>query len=168
MKPKIILLFFTYYLLLTTAIGCDAFRKKFIRKPKAQKEVRVVVETKRYESTLSQKQVYVRYFAFWQAWHEELVDTLDMQEVNRKRRTAAGRGIVENLKQMRRLLMPEKQKQLDLYILVQEDIMRQLEEYRISHAKSLRIKSMLKKQKREIKGKFHYKNIEAYLIKDDS
>ncbi|MCQ9207853.1 MAG: hypothetical protein NG712_00495 [Omnitrophica bacterium] len=165
-KSKVILLLITYLLLLTTVIGCEAFRKKFVRKAKREKEIKVVIETYEYESRYSIEESYKRYFLFWRTAHEELINLLDRQDLSRKRRVFVAGKIVENLQHMRQLLLPEKQSELDTHILEQENILNQLQRYKLSHGQRLRIKSALKKQKRQIRKEFSYKDIQGYLIKE--
>ena len=45
-------------------VGCEAFRKKFVRKPKKEEEVKVVVYTHEYESQYTVDQLYKRYYMY--------------------------------------------------------------------------------------------------------
>lgn len=165
-KFKIILLLTTYFLLLTSFLcGCEAFRRKFVRQSTRKKEVRVVTQTKEYTSEESTEETYKKYYLFWRASHDELVDALDAQEPNFKKQIYAAKKIIEHLQQMRELLLIEKQRELDILIETQEDILKQLDRFRLPHIQMLKIKSTLNKQKRCIQGKFGYKQIQEYLIK---
>lgn len=164
MKFKAFLLLTTYFLLLTTLFGCEAFRKKFVRKPK-EKEVKIVVETYEYESEPAEK-TYKRFFLFWRAAHEEMINSLKSQDSNRKKLVFAAEKIIENLQQMRQLLMPQMQARLDTFISEQKDIARQLNRFKLQHAQLIRIKSMLEKQRRQIQKEFNYKHIQEYLVKE--
>lgn len=154
------------FLLAGSLCGCDAFRKKFVRKPKDEKEVKVVVNTREYASQYSRKQIYEKYFLFWKAANDELLGLLDIQKTSRKKRIYYAKKIGENLLQMQKLLAPEKQKVLDAYILEQKQIAVELKKYSLSPGKKLQIKSILRKQRREVRKEFSYKNIEEYLIKE--
>ena len=164
MKFKAFLLLTTYFLLLTTLFGCEAFRKKFVRKPK-EKEVKIVVETYEYEAESAEK-TYKRFFLFWRAAHEEMINSLKSQDGNRKKLVFAAEKIIENLQQMRQLLMPQMQARLDTFISEQKDIARQLNRFKLQHAQLIRIKSMLEKQRRQIQKEFNYKHIQEYLVKE--
>lgn len=164
MKFKAFLLLTTYFLLLTTLFGCEAFRKKFVRKPK-EKEVKIVVETYEYEAESAEK-TYKRFFLFWRAAHEEMINSLSTQDSNRKKLVFAAEKIIENLQQMRQLLMPQMQARLDTFISEQKDIARQLNRFKLQHAQLIRIKSMLEKQRRQIQKEFNYKHIQEYLVKE--
>ena len=165
-KFKVVLMLSTIYYLLSTSLGCEAFRKKFVRKPKKEKEVEVVVHTQEYVSEYSTEETYKKYFLFWRTWHEELLNSLSAQDGNRKKRVFAAKKIVENLQQMRQLLLPEKQNRLDIYISEQKDIVRQLNKYNLNRIQRLRIKSILEKQRRQIQREFKYRHVQEYLIKE--
>lgn len=152
--------------LLFSVSGCEAFRKKFVRKSKRQKEVKVVIETYEYESMYSVEETYKRYFLFWRAAHEEMINSLKSQDGNRKKLVFAAEKIIENLQQMRQLLMPQMQARLDTFISEQKDIARQLNRFKLQHAQLIRIKSMLEKQRRQIQKEFNYKHIQEYLVKE--
>jgi len=162
-KFKVILLLIAYSLQLTALCGCEAFRKKFVRKPK-KKQIRVVVIPQEYTPEHSAQQVYKKYFLFWRASHDELINSLDAQDANRKKRISSAKKIIENLQQMRELLIPEKQSRLNAFILEQETVLRELHRYNLSPGQKLRIKSTLNKQRRQIEKVFDYKHIQEYLI----
>ena len=160
---QIVILSTFYFLLSTSLCGCEAFRKKFVRKPKREKEVKVVVDTQEYKSRYSKEADYKRYFLFWRISHQELTNLLDDQEASRKRLLFTAKKIVENLEQMRQLLLPEQQSRLDTLISKQKEIIRQLDRRQLERVQKLRIKSILKKQKRQIQKEFHYQAIQEYL-----
>ncbi len=162
-----ILVLFSVFCLLFSLCGCEAFRKKFVRKSKRGKEVEVVIHPIEYESKYTIEEAYKKYFSFWRAWRDELVNSLDAQDANRKKQVFTAKRTLENLQQMRKLLLPEKQTRLDVFILGQKDIVRQLEGYSLSHIRKLRIiKNMLEKQRRQIQKEFKYKQIEKFLVKE--
>lgn len=162
---KIIFLLTAYSLQLTALCGCEAFRRKFVRKSERKKEVRVVTQTKEYTSEESTEETYKKYYLFWRASHDELVDALDAQDENRKKQIYAAEKIIEHLQQMRELLLIEKQRELDIFIERQRDILEQLDRFRLTRVQVLRIKSTLNKQKRRIQEEFGYRHIQEYLIK---
>jgi len=167
MKLRTILILSTIYCLLSTSLcGCEAFRKKFVCKPKKEKEVEVIVHTQEYVSEYSTEETYKKYFLFWRTWHEELLNSLSAQNGNRKKRVFAAKKIVENLQQMRQLLLPEKQNRLDIYISEQKGIVRQLNKYNLNRIQRLRIKSILEKQRRQIQREFKCRQVQEYLIKE--
>ena len=162
-KFKAILLLIAYSLQLTTLCGCEAFRKKFVRKPK-KKQIRVIVTPQEYAPEHSAEELYKKYFLFWRASHDELIDSLDAQDANRKKRISSAERIIENLRQMHGLLTLKKQARLDIFILEQEDTLRELDRYNLSPGRKSRIKNTLEKQKRQIEKVFGYRHIQEYLI----
>ncbi len=143
--------------------GCEAFRKKFVRKPK-KKQIRVVVSPQEYTPEHSAQEVYKKYFLFWRASHDELTDSLGAQDANRKKRISSAKKIIENLRQMHGLLILKKQARLDIFILEQESRLRELDRYNLNPGQILRIKSTLNKQRRQIEKEFDYRHIQEYLI----
>jgi len=137
-----------------------------VRRSTKEKEVKVVIETYEYEPKYSLEQTYKRYFLFWRTAHEELITLLNMQDVSRKKRVFTAEKIIENLQHMRQLVLPEKQSELDAHILEQENILKQLERYKLRRAQMLRIKSTLKEQKRQIREEFSYEEMQGYLVKE--
>lgn len=164
MKFKVVLILSSIFCLLFTSLGCEAFRKKFVRKPKKEKEVKIVVETYEYESQYSPQTSYKKYFSFWRGWQDELINSLDIQHVNRKKLTVASEKIVANLDQMHQLLLPEKQKELEGYIAEQKEIAMQLQQPSLSRTQILEIKSSLERNKKQIQKEFNYKKIQQYLV----
>ncbi|MFC1630991.1 hypothetical protein ACFL2I_00345 [Candidatus Omnitrophota bacterium] len=163
MKAKTYLLLIAYSLQLVALSGCEAFRKKFVRESKKKKEIRAVTQTIDYASDLTTEQTYKNYYLFWSSWHEELIVLVNDQNSNRKKQLYAARMIVENLTQMRKLLVPAKQEQLGVFIAEQEDIIKKLDKFQISHLEMLRIKSSLARQKKQIQKEFDYRSIQENL-----
>ena len=164
-KFKVILLVTVYCLLVTLLCGCEAFRKKFVRKAKREKEIKVVIHTEEYESRYSIEETYKTYFLFWRVAHEDLINLLDVQDGNRKKRIFAAKKVIENLQYMRQLLLLEKQVRLDAFISELERIVTQLDTYKLKRTQSLRIKSILEKQRRQIQREFSLRHIQEHLIK---
>ena len=145
--------------------GCEAFRKKFVRKPKI-KEVKVVVHTYEYESEYSLEKAYKKYYSFWRGAHEELISLLNARDENRKRRVFAAEKVVEALLQMQELLLPPKQTRLDDLIIAQKDIVRELDRYNLTLSQKLNILGTLQGLRRQIQKEFRYKEIQGFLVKE--
>lgn len=120
MRKKIFLLV-TSSLLLVTLIGCDAFVRKFTRKPKKdqyQKE-EMVLAPEEYKPTMSKEQLYRQYFLFWKSWQDELTNSLISLpgiSPNHKKQVDCVNEAIKNLMGMRSLLNNDAQKKLDIYI----------------------------------------------------
>ena len=162
-KLKAILILSIFYFLLSTLCGCEAFRKKFVRKAKGEKEVRVVTQTDEYTSGYSIIESYQRHFSFWLAAHDELIVALRRQQGSRKRRLEMANRSADELLQMRQFLIKKQQLRLDQYILKQKAIAQKLAQRRISRAQWLRIKGSLNRQKSGIKKEFSLKTIRDFL-----
>ena len=109
----------TCYLLLVTFIGCEAFVRKFTRKPKQENEPQdeMVVAPEEYKVlVVSKEEQYRQYFLFWKSWHDELIQSF-FSTTNRKKYISCADEAIENLSQIHPLLKPEKQTRLDAYLL---------------------------------------------------
>jgi len=114
--PQIIILS-TCCSLLVTLLGCEAFVRKFTRKPK-KKEAReeIVLMPEVYSpSDIPVEDRYRSYFVFWQSWQDELISALSSQESHKKRISCLDEAI-KNLESFKPLLYEEKQKDLDTYL----------------------------------------------------
>ena len=60
------------------SFGCEAFKKKFIRKPKHEPpEEEMVIYPKDYsKQQLPSDQAYKQYYTFWKTWHQEILNFL--------------------------------------------------------------------------------------------
>lgn len=115
---KKLILLVTSYLLLVTLIGCDAFVRKFTRRRKKEnlpQEEMVLVPEEYKAPVVAKDELYRQYFFFWKSWHDELIQALTTGASHKKQIDCANEAI-KNLQQLKALLKPEKQKQLDTYV----------------------------------------------------
>ena len=108
----------TCCLLLATLIGCDAFVRKFTRKPKKEKveeEVMVLAPEEYKGPQMTQEEIYRQYFLFWKSWQDELIISLS-EGGNRKKQIDCTEEAIKNLQNLRELLQETKKKTLDVYI----------------------------------------------------
>lgn len=98
-------------------IGCDAFVRKFTRKPKKERISReeMVLVPEEYKSTMTQEQIYRQYFLFWQSWQDELIESLVQKKSNKKQVDCAQEAL-KNLDSLRAMMKEDKQKKFDVYI----------------------------------------------------
>ena len=164
-KPKIthIILLATCYLLLTTLIGCEAFVKKFTRKPKKDqtKEVPILVPEDYPLSNISTEERYRQYFLFWQSWQDELITALGSSASYKKINTCLKEAII-NLEEAKPLLFEEKQKELDVYL----EKLRHLDseiKHDIYSAKLATHKSKAERLKRNILRDLSYSKVKNHL-----
>lgn len=162
-KVKIVLLF-TVCCLLFTSMGCDAFVRKFTRKPKKDKEKKeelVLVPVEYNTQKASKEDLYQQYYLFWVGWQEQFIDSL-IYDTNRKKSIACASEAVSNLEQMWKLLKNEKQEELAVYIKQSKDLVTAMENdpYRSKVDYYLDRASRLKTQ---IQKKFSFKKIKDNL-----
>lgn len=98
--------------------GCQTLKKKFTRKPKAEKEnvEEVIYAPQEYPAqVLSNEDMYRDYYALWRGWAQDLDEAL-VEGGNRKRQAMSITEMVNNLNKMKGLLTVEAQSGLDKYI----------------------------------------------------
>jgi len=98
--------------------GCDAFVRKFTRKPKKEnqpKQELVLVPQEYKPPKMTKEEVYRQYFLYWKSWHDELINSLSGGSSHKKQIDCANEAI-NNLEALRVTLQEAKQKKLDAYI----------------------------------------------------
>ncbi len=116
---KKLLLLVTSYALLVTSIGCEAFVRKFTRKPKRdqmQKEELVLAPEEYKGLSIPSNELYLQYFLFWKSWQDELIESLSTRSVNHKKQVSCVNEAIKNIQQARSLLKQEKKDALDKMI----------------------------------------------------
>jgi hypothetical protein len=114
-KQSFLLLVIVSLVILT---GCEAFVRKFARKPKKDDQVRqeIVLVPQEYNiSQIPREDLYRQYFLFWRSWHDELINSLTYSSSQKKKLDCLDEAI-KNLVSMKFLLKQEKQIKLDGYI----------------------------------------------------
>ncbi|MFA5362224.1 MAG: hypothetical protein WC335_03110 [Candidatus Omnitrophota bacterium] len=104
-------------LVMVSSAGCEALSRKFIRKSKKEKEpVQMVLVPEAYTGpAMAPEEKYRHYFFYWESWHEELIQALNVNG-NKKKQADSAEQAVKNLAIVRGLLDPERQKIMDGYI----------------------------------------------------
>ena len=129
MKSKILLLVTSCSLILTM-LGCDAFVRKFTRKPKKAnlpKEQMVLAPEEYIPPKMTKEEVYRKYFLYWKSWHDELINAL-LAGASQKKQIDCANEALENLEGLRKVLQGAGQKKLDVYINQLKDLKSDLEE----------------------------------------
>jgi hypothetical protein len=104
--------------MLSGLCGCEAFVRKFTRKPKKENiaRVEIVVAPEEYRGPrLSKEELYRQYLLYWKSWQDELITSLS-GGANHKKQIGCVSEAIKNLLNLRALLNEEKQKKLDIYI----------------------------------------------------
>ncbi|MBI4707011.1 MAG: hypothetical protein HY761_03690 [Candidatus Omnitrophica bacterium] len=101
---------------LVSALGCEAFVRKFTRKKKTQVEEEMVLEPEEFKGPgLSKEQLYRQYFLFWKSWQTELIEAF-LQARSQKKKLDCAQQAIDNLNNLRPLLNTDAQTKLDVYI----------------------------------------------------
>ena len=117
MRSRFILLV-TSSCLLVTILGCDAFVRKFTRKPKNQEnlEEQMILAPEEYNNlALNPSQEYQQYFLFWKSWQDELIVALQ-ENRSQKKKIDCLKEAIRSLENLVPLLGPEPRESLSRYI----------------------------------------------------
>ncbi len=103
--------------LLLNLVGCESFTRKFTRKSKkSEQTVEMVLIPQEYKGpNMSKEEIYRQYFIYWKSWQDELINALT-QKASLKKKIDCAQEALKNLAQMKRLLVLDAQKNLDLTI----------------------------------------------------
>jgi len=99
-------------------LGCDAFVRKFTRKPKKEAllaEEMVLVPEEYKGPQITKEEQYRQYFLFWKSWQDELITSL-LEKRSQKKQIDCAKEAIRNLVSLKAFLNEEKQKKLDIYI----------------------------------------------------
>jgi len=158
-------------LLLVTAwvtvslFGCEAFVRKFTRKQKKEegkREEMVLVPQEYLGPDLTKEELYRQQFLFWEAWHDELIETLT-GSANHKKQVGCAEQAIKNLEQVRARLDEPTRKKLDVYL----DKLRGLKDAIVKDGYSNNASSRrgsAERIKRDILKNFSYQKIKDYLL----
>ncbi|MEW6101054.1 MAG: hypothetical protein AB1481_02030 [Candidatus Omnitrophota bacterium] len=111
---------------LFTSCGCDAFVRKFTRKPKKESmpaEELVLAPQEYTGPAMSTEELYRQYFLFWKSWQDELISALSSRASQKKQLDCINEAI-ENLVNLREYLKEDRKKILDKYI-TESDVLKQ-------------------------------------------
>jgi len=114
--PIVIMVISLWFLF--SLIGCDAFVRKFTRKPKTENlpQEEMVLAPEEYKGPqMSKEELYRQYFLFWKSWQEEVISSL-LEKASHKRQVNCAEEAIRNLNSLRELLNEDKQKKLDIYL----------------------------------------------------
>jgi len=109
---------------LCTLLGCEAFVRKFTRKPQKQDssiEDLVLVPEEYASLQISKDELYQKYFLYWKSWQDELIASL-YPGSNHKKQIDCVNEALNNLAKIKGLLRPEINKQVDVYLAQLENL----------------------------------------------
>ncbi|MFA5311264.1 MAG: hypothetical protein WC355_03010 [Candidatus Omnitrophota bacterium] len=161
MKRPVFILLLVFLVNLT---GCEAFARKFTRKSKKDKapEEMVLAPEEWSGPKMSKEEIYRRYYNFWQSWQEELINVLT-QKASLKKRVDCAQQSIKNLSGMRSMLNVTKQKQLDVYLSLMNDLLASIKADIYGTANSSN-RQKSERVKRNIMQSFSYPDIKGDLI----
>jgi len=117
-RIKIFLLLIGLLILVFEECGCEAFVKKFRRKPKKEEQAQeeMVFVPQEYPSLfVNKEEAYRQYFLYWKGWQDELINAL-LSRTSLKKQLSCIDEAIKNLLQLKTILAEEKVKPLDAYI----------------------------------------------------
>lgn len=143
--------------------GCEAFVRKFTRKPKKDKgSVEVVLAPEEFKGPeMTKEEIYRKYLLYWQVWQDELIQSLS-EGISHKKRIDCAQEALNNLEYLRSLVKPEKYGKLDGYL-------KQLQGLKEEMGKDLYgrgvsgYKVTAERMKRDILRDFSYQKVKDYL-----
>lgn len=150
--------------LIVNLTGCEAFVRKFTRKPKKDSLPReeIVAAPQEYKApVMSREEQYRQYFLYWKSWQDELINSLT-NTTNPKKQIGCIAEAIKNLQELKGLLKEEKQKILSDYINQMERLKNAITQdiYGI-HAVTSRYEA--ERLRRDILQLFSYPKIKDYL-----
>lgn len=149
-------------LLFVSLLGCEAFVKKFTRKPKKQEEVEMVLIPQDYRSRFSNKEEEYRYyFMVWESWQDELINALLYQKSHKKQLDCLNQAL-KNLIQLKNLLLPLKQETLEPYIKQMELLGKDISNDRYS-IRTVHHRSKAERIRRMVAKSYSYSKVKDYL-----
>lgn len=151
--------------ILINMFGCEAFVRKFTRRPKVDQfsKEEVILVPQDYEaSVLSKEQYYRKYFFLWISWQDELINALGSAQSNRKKSLGCIKEATNSLMQLMPLLDEKTQVKLNSYL--QE--LKNLEDLIKQDVYGLQVNNhriLAERIKRNILRDFSYKKIRGNL-----
>ncbi|MFA7271361.1 MAG: hypothetical protein WC090_01430 [Candidatus Omnitrophota bacterium] len=157
-------LLFTFYFLLFTLCGCEAFVRKFTRKSKKDKvPVEMVLAPEEWKGPqMTKEEQYRQYFVFWQSWQDELINALT-QNASQKKKFDCAQQAMKNLVGLRSLLNESKQKQLDIYLKQLVDLQNDIKSDIYGNANNF-YRQNSEKLKMNISQRFSYSDVKNDIL----
>ncbi|MDD5196197.1 MAG: hypothetical protein PHV92_01030 [Candidatus Omnitrophica bacterium] len=157
-------LLFTFYFLLFTLCGCEAFVRKFTRKSKKDKApVEMVLAPEEWKGPqMTKEERYRQYFVFWQSWQDELINALT-QNASQKKKLDCVQQAMKNLVGLRSLLNESKQKQLDIYLKQLVDLQNDIKSDIYGNANNF-YRQNSEKLKMNISQRFSYSDVKNDIL----
>ena len=162
---RVIFYSFLLIIFIFDSLGCESFRKKFVRKPKKEREEGdMIITPKDYSAQqLSSSEAYKQYYTYWKAWQDELVGILK-KGVSKKKIMSCFEQAILNLNRMKELISSEEKiKSLEDYIAKLSTMESEVrgKEFAMISINSLRVES--ERLLRSIHRDFSFSKVEGSL-----
>ncbi|MDP2939379.1 MAG: hypothetical protein Q8O13_04770 [Candidatus Omnitrophota bacterium] len=163
---KLILIIFLSFSLISLA-GCEALKKKFIRKHKGEQkeEVQVIFEPQEYPlQEFTNEELYQNHYLLWKSWKQELSEALQ-EGINNKKRIESVKEMIAHLEAMKFLLLDNHQKQLELFIQSAKKINDKILAGRLNNSDFMVLRNNLETLEKNIRNNYSYKKVKDFIKK---
>ena len=112
------IILFSLLIMVYGLCGCEAFVRKFTRKPKIEdlpKEEMVLSPEEYQAPNLSKEELYRQYLLYWKTWQGEMVDSLTLNG-NHKKQVSCAQETIKNLELLGEMLDDTSRKKIDAYL----------------------------------------------------
>jgi hypothetical protein len=148
-------------------VGCEAFVRKFTRKPKKDKIVKeeLVLLPQEYAAPqMTNEELFQQYFLFWRSWQDELIESLSSwHSMNHKKQVSCAKEAMENLRQVAALLQGEPRGKIEVFVdrstQLYADVLRD-----VYGSRAARNRQTAERIKRSIMKDFPFQRIKDNLI----
>jgi len=161
---KIFLTLFLFFFIFSLT-GCEAFTRKFKRKPKkeALQQEEMVLEPVEYPvSQIDKEELYRRYFLYLRSWNDELIESFN-GAVNRKKQAECIIQLIRNLNEIKQLLKDEKQDLAEIFINKFRDLQDSLDKD-LFNFDTARLKLQVERLKKNIDSELSLSKIKELLL----
>jgi hypothetical protein len=160
-KFQVLILILGVSALICSLCGCEAFVRKFTRKPKGEEpKPEMVLIPEEYPTLFANtEEAYRTYFLYWQSWQDELINAL-LNGMSQKKQLSCVDEAIKNLMQIKTLLLEEKQKELEAYIVKLTDLRSNIQDDPYS-SNAVRNRSTAEILKRNILRDFSYSKVKG-------
>lgn len=151
------------FIFLMGCSGCSGpWRRKFVRKKKAEVKEEPVLHPKDYSKEFTNKQLYANHFAFWRNAESEFIHCLKDQKSRKRMMTYTSYAMVE-LKKLYDLLVEEKQKELLPFLEELKVIAAKISQPNYVNSHRNLLVSRSSKHYRTVSRKFSYYSMKEYI-----
>jgi hypothetical protein len=165
-KSKLIFIIFISVSLLSLG-GCEALKKKFVRKHKGEQteEPQVIFEPQEYPmQEFSNTELYENHYLLWKSWKGELSDSLQ-EGVSYKKQIENAKEMIANLEAMKLLLQEEHQKVLVLLIQDAKKINERILSRNLNNTDFIILRNNLETLEKRVRKDYSYKKVKDFIKK---